>query len=477
MRLFVTQKLILGLLLFGLISCANKTERPVKQKKTVEDFVSPTQTKIELKIPAKKYTFDNGLKLLVVENHKLPIFSYYTFVDVGGRHEGKGTTGATHFLEHMMFKGSKKYGPKVFDTYIEKNGGKTNAYTTFDSTVYYESLPSHALEEIVKMEADRLDNILLIPESVESERAVVFEERKLRYENRPEGKIYLSMMQAVFEKTPYGGSVIGEESDLRALTRENLLSFHKTFYRPNNIVIVIVGDVDSDDVYDLIKKNFGSMKASEDLVKKKSLMDDESKYAHRGRYKREIRLHGQNPTPKFMLAYKGEKLGTRNSFVMDILSSVLGDGRSSFFQQKYVYGKYPGLNSISVGNYTLKYNGVFYIMGELRNGHSLNKFKKRIKKDLKSVCEKAINERSLQKTKNQYFVDFFNSAQTNSGVAHMIGMRENFYGDHTYYQKEIEIYNSITVKELKDSCKNVFDGDKSIFLSIWNKHPKKGKKK
>ena len=145
-----------------------------------------------------------ALRLLVVENNKLPIVSYYTFFDVGGRFESRetGTTGATHFLEHMMFKGAKKYKAGEFEKIVEGNGGRGNAYTTFDSTVYYESFPSKVLEKIIDLEADRMGNLTIESKSFESERLVVKEERKMRYENSPMGKLYLSMMQAVFKGTP-----------------------------------------------------------------------------------------------------------------------------------------------------------------------------------------------------------------------------------------------------------------------------------
>jgi zinc protease len=134
----------------------------------------------------KKVVLDNGLTVLIAPNSKLPIVSYYTLFDVGGRYETHGTTGATHFLEHLMFKGAKKYGPGQFDNLIERNGGMTNAYTTNDATVYYQNIPSSFLETMIDLEVDRVQNLLLEPIGFESERQVIFEERKMRYENSPD---------------------------------------------------------------------------------------------------------------------------------------------------------------------------------------------------------------------------------------------------------------------------------------------------
>ena len=431
---------------------------------------------INLKV--KKVTLDNGLRVLIYENHGLPIFSYYTFFDVGGRHESKGTTGATHFLEHMMFKGSGNFGPGQFDSTIESNGGSTNAYTNFDNTVYYESLPSNTIDKIIAMEADRMTSILLHPVALNGERQVVFEERKVRYENSPRGKLYLALMQNIFENTPYGGSVIGDVEDLKALTRENLMSFYKNFYTPDNAIIVVAGDVDADKVIEQIEKKYGDLKPStqeiQDYIKSK---DDPSLYAHQGRYGRDVKIHASSPTPMFMMGFKGKPLGDRDGFVMDILSSIIGQGESSYFFQKYVKGKKPVLSRFSSANYTLMKNGVFWLSGQLLAGKNLNRFKRSLLRDLSKVCEEAITERTLAKTKNQYLIDYYAGIQTNAGVAQFLGMREMYFNDYNYYKKEFEIYESIGLEEVKQSCQNTFKDRDYIMVSVWNKHPKKRNRK
>ncbi|RPJ78901.1 MAG: insulinase family protein, partial [Alphaproteobacteria bacterium] len=148
---------------------------------SIPSISSSDEAPAPIALNVKKIVLDNGLIVLIAPNPKLPIAAYYTLFDVGGRHEVKGTTGATHFLEHMMFKGAKKYGPGQFDSLIEKNGGSTNAYTTNDSTVYYQTIPSSFVEKMVDLEADRIQHLLLDPVSFESERKVIFEERKMRY--------------------------------------------------------------------------------------------------------------------------------------------------------------------------------------------------------------------------------------------------------------------------------------------------------
>ena len=174
-----------------------------------------------------KITLENGLKVLLLENHRLPIFSFQIFYEVGGRDEQKGITGASHFLEHLMFKGAKKYGPGEFDYLIEGNGGVNNAYTTQDLTVYYENMPANMLEKIIDVEADRMNNLLVEPKAFEKERSVVLEERKMRYENSPRGKLYLKFQERLYHNTPYGTSVIGDIADLKSVSRDQIYQYFK----------------------------------------------------------------------------------------------------------------------------------------------------------------------------------------------------------------------------------------------------------
>lgn len=453
-----------------LTNCANI--KKANQKQMTSKIENNT---VESDLKVHKKEFDNGLKVLVVENNKLPIMSYYTFYNIGGRHEGPGTTGATHFLEHMMFKGAKKYGPGQFDSFIEGVGGSTNAYTNFDNTVYYQNLSSVELERVIDMEADRMSNLLLEPKAFESERKVVFEERKMRYENSPRGQLFLATMKAIFEGTPYGGSVIGEEKDLASLTREQVWDFFKKFYTPDNAIIVIVGDVKADHVFQLVEKSFGGMKPSTKEDKKyKESKNDKAIYTHRGRYNRSIKLHGESPYPMFSLSFPGKPITEKEAFVMDILSSILGDGQSSYLVQKFVKGKRPILSSVSAFNYTLKYNGIFSVSGELLPRVSLAKTKSKIMRALKKSCDEAVTERNLQKTKNQYMIDYYGNFETNAGLAHFLGLRETYFDDYAFYKKEIDLYQNITVEQVKEACDNLFNKQsKSIFLSVWKKHPKK----
>lgn len=455
------QKILCIFISFSFISCSGI------QKKSPPFEKDDTSESIFVNLDVQKVTLPNGLRVLLVENHNLPIFSYYTFFDVGSRYEKDGQTGASHFLEHLMFKGAKKYGPGIFDTTVEGNGGSSNAYTTNDLTVYHENMPASTLEMIIDLEADRMVNLSLDPVTFESERQVVLEERKLRYENSPQGKLYLTMMKKVFKNTPYEGSVIGEESDLLKLSRENVQEYFKRYYSPNNAVIVVVGDISSSKTLSLIREKYGNLAPDKDLEKEKQQLQKLELYKHKASYPQEVNLNGNSPDPMFIFAYRGVQSGTRESFVLDMLSSILADGESSYLNRLYVQNKKPILSSVSVSNQTLRQSGVFFTQGTLLKKTNLDYFKKRYLKDSLNFCEDSIDDRSLQKTKNQYYVSYYDELDSNAGVAQLIGQREIFYNDYKFYLKELEIYNSITLSELKKACNDIFNSNKSIFLTIW----------
>jgi zinc protease len=452
-----------ALMLIGLLTLTgcSSTKDQSKQGENEADSIS---------IKVKKKVLDNGLTVLVVENKKLPIFSYYTYFRVGSKYESPGITGSSHLLEHMMFKGAKKYGEGQFDKLVEGNGGRNNAYTTNDLTVYYESLPSEHFSVIADLEADRMQNLLLAKESFEKERNVVLEERKMRYENSDRGKVYLEMMKAVFKGTPYGSSVIGEIEDLKTVSREEVQTYFKRYYAPNNAVIVIVGSLDADEVFSVIEDKFKKIPGTKDLrnIKKKHL--EKLGFNFKKNFSENIKLKGTSPTPMFSLAFKGIKIGEREAFVLDIVSSIIGDGESSYLTQQFVTSRKPKLQNIYAANYTLQESGVFFIGGQLLEKVKLKPFEKELKKKLRQACDVAITERAVKKVMNQYLVSMMGDLDTNAGVARFIGDREVYYGSHDFYKKELQIYKSITVSELQTTCKKYMTVDDSITVSIWNKN-------
>lgn len=422
---------------------------------------------VDLNLDVKKTILDNGMTLLHLKNSKLPIVSMYTFYDIGGRYETPGVTGSTHFLEHMMFKKTKNNPAEYFSKIIEESGGNTNAYTTFDNTVYYQNIPVSKLEEVLGLEAERMQFLELEEEPFEQERKVVLEERKMRYENKAGGQLYLRMMQEMFVKTPYGGSVIGAAKDVLGLSRKRMMEFYNTFYKPNNAIMVVVGDVEHKNLVKLVNEKFSKIPKSEKLQEIKAGLDNLNNYKFQAKLPKTVEIKGESETPMFMMAYPSVSVGNKDGYALDLLAKVLGEGASSHLNKKFVISKKPQLSSISADNYSLKNSGVFYFAGQLLDRVNYKKFKADFTTELTRVCDNAIDERSVQKTKNSLLLELYAALETNDGLAGFIGNSEFFYGDYNAYKKELEIYNSLTSKEVRDVCYKYLSPKNALFVSVW----------
>jgi zinc protease len=328
---------------------------------------------------------------------------------------------------------------------------------------------------MMDIEADRMANLLLAPESFEKERAVILEERKYRYENSAQGQLFQKMIEEVYVDTPYGVPTIGTIEDIKSVTRDQMMDYFKTFYAPNAAILVVVGDVNANEVLKLAEEKMGQLprsKVYDQVVEKK---DAPYLFHHRAEYGRHVKVQGESPDPIFALAFKGEPMGSQKSYVLDMLASLLGAGKSSYLTQEFVFHEKPQATSIYAYNYNLKNNGIFMIGGQLMPKINIDRFESDLKKKLIQSCEVAMTERSLQKSKNQFILSYFNQLESNAGLASFIGDREAYLNDFMSYQKEIEIYQKMDSKILIQTCREIFS-EKALMISVWEKYPKEKKK-
>jgi zinc protease len=443
------------LLLFALLmGCST-----VKESKTLSENIH---------IDVEELKLDNGLTALIVRNPKLPIFSLQFFYKVGGKNEVAGITGASHFLEHMMFKGAKRYGKQTIDFIIEGSGGSTNAYTTNDQTVYYENLPTVELARILDIESDRMENLLLDVDDFNKEREVVLEERKMRYENSPRGQLYLELMQTLFKGTPYGRSVIGDIPDLKSVTREQIYKYFKRFYAPNNATLVLVGDVSISEAKKIITEKFGSIPSSPSVEEAHKELKEED---FQPKIKADVIVakKGESPNPLFMLAYPTYKAGHPKGYALDVLSSIIGSGKSASLVNQYILIEKPIATSMYAAHQSLEKAGFFFIGGELVRGVKLPEFKVDLQKKLIGFCDSEVTARSIQKIKNNYLVDLYGGLDTNAGLGSFLGERQIVFGNWRFYKEELNMYEKVTVEDVKAACKEVFSKP-SAFVSVWNMH-------
>ena len=434
------------------------------QQKSPEASISGTGLNV------KKYTLKNGLKIILHENKKLPIVSYYTFYNIGGRFEGKGVTGATHFLEHLMFEGTRKNPRGVFDKMIEESGGNANAYTSSDRTVYYQNFPSSALKKVIEIEADRMQGLFLNDHSFINEKKAVLEEKKMRYENSPEGKLFLNWRANVYKGTPYESPVIGYTEDVTAMTKESIMDFYRSYYAPNNASIVMVGDFNADIVLRDLAKEYESMPCNDKVKLLHDLRNQDALYQRPEFKKMYIPLRGANTVPIVAFGWQGWASGTSEALATDMLSSIIGGQDSSYLNRELVYSKKPLAQSVSVYSETLQKSGALLVQADLYPSVSIHAFRKRVQSLLNpNICNREITEREVQKAKNLYLIDFYRGLEENSGRAHMLGVYEQMFGDYKAYQKNLDDYLALTLEEVRSICQKLFSSSE-ITLSIWNKN-------
>jgi zinc protease len=278
----------------------------------------------------QEFTLANGLKVLIVEEHKAPVVTVQIWYKVGSRHEVMGRAGLSHMLEHMMFKGTKKHGKGEFSKIIKKNGGNDNAFTSQDYTAYFENLAADKLELALEMEADRLQGLLLDDKEFQLEREVVKEERRLRTEDNPQAYLGEQMYAQAFMVHPYHWPIIGWFTDLNAMTREDLKFHYDRYYTPDNATLVIVGDVYADAALPLIKKYFeripkGSPPAAPAVI------EPEQQGERRIVVKREAQL------PFLYFGYKVPNFKSQDVFPLAVLENILSSGKSSRLHDALVY--------------------------------------------------------------------------------------------------------------------------------------------
>ncbi len=341
----------------------------------------------------------NGLKVLLKEEHKSPVVTFQVWYRVGARNERLGKTGMSHMLEHMMFKGSKKYGPKQFSQVVQRNGGNDNAFTSKDYTAYFENFAADRLEIAMDLESDRMQNLLLDPKDFLSERDVVKEERRMRYEDDPTQTMVEQMMATAFSAHPYQWPVIGWMADIGNLTRDDLYEHYKTYYAPNNATIVIVGDFDPKKVLPLVQKHFGSIPRGPE-VPKVGAMEPKQLGEKRVTVKREAEL------PAVYAGYKVPTIKDPDAYALNVLQGVLSSGKSSRLYKSLVYDKQIAL--YAGGDYddvSIDPN-LFYVYAGVMPGKSIDEVEKALYGEIERLKSEPVADEELQKAKNQIEASF-----------------------------------------------------------------------
>lgn len=339
-----------------------------------------------------EYELDNGLKLVVREDHRAPVVVSQVWYKVGATYEHDGISGVSHVLEHMMFKGTKTLKPGEFSEIIAEHGGTENAFTSKDYTAYFQRISSQHLELCLRLEADRMRNLQLQQDEFKKELEVVKEERRLRVDNKPKSKLYEQVNATAFLSSPARIPTIGWMSDLNQLTLEDAQAWYTRWYAPNNATIVIVGDVDSDEVFALVKKYFSEYKPEKIIASKKR---QEAKQTGL----RQITIHDEVSTPYMMMGYKVPSLETikdkKDAYTLEVIASILDGGNSARFSKNILRGEEL---AVSLGtSYDLydRLESLFVFAGTPTKNTSLETLKKAVIKQLDNLKTSPVSQQEL----------------------------------------------------------------------------------
>ncbi|MFN9069115.1 MAG: M16 family metallopeptidase [Bdellovibrionales bacterium] len=415
-------------------------------------IVSANPLLIDLKVD--KFTLKNGLTVLLHQDAQIPLVSYHTWYKVGSRNEAPGITGSAHMLEHMMFKGSEKYSNKDFDKIMHANGMINNAFTTYDITGFYQSLPSDKLELMMDLERDRMRNLLLKPEDLISEKEVVKEERRWRVENNPQSLLREQVMELLFKDHPYRWPVIGYMKDIAAYDHKTMRSFDEKYYGPNNSVLVIVGNIDLQKTKNLVEKYYS------DLPQKNVPKEKKHKLIKLDR-KHEISLEKDVQVPSLMIGYQSVPDRHPDSYALEVLAQIIANGSSSRLSKDLVYDQQIA-NATGAYQWALKEAGMWGLFISLKPGASEKRILTSLDQQIFKVRHQLVSEREILRAKNQFMADFVNGLSTADDKARALASAEIVTGDYKTLFTDLEKYQAVTLEDIRRVAKKYLNSNARV---------------
>ncbi|MBT5876823.1 MAG: insulinase family protein [Candidatus Latescibacteria bacterium] len=396
---------------------------------------------LELRLNVERHELRNGLQILTLEDHDLPVLSYYTFYRVGSRDENAGATGIAHLLEHLMFNGARRYGPKEFDQVLEANGGFGNAYTTEDMTVYHESVPSDRLKLIVDLESDRMVHLQLTEDGLAKERNVVKEERRLRTDNSVTGGVFELLHATAYTAHSYQWPVIGWMSDLDQITIEQTRAFYESYYTPENAVVVIVGDFDTNEAIRLLKTFYGPIRSRVTPIRQSTIEP--------GQYgERRANLHKYAELPAVAVAYHAPAAQNVDVYALDLFQMILAQGESSRLHRRLVYEEQVAL-SVSATYPWMLDPALFTLYVTVTENSDPDYVESMIYEEIDRFRTEQVEDKELQKAKNILTASFIKDLETSSGKADRIGNHEILFGDWSAILSTPDFYESVTKDDIQ----------------------------
>jgi zinc protease len=388
---------------------------------------------------------DNGLKILLYEDHDIPNIAYYTFYRVGSRNERPGLTGVSHFIEHMMFNGSAAFGPGEFDRIMEFNGGANNAYTSDDMTAYTDWFPKAALEKMMQMEADRMRGLLLDPTVLEAERGVIASERRLGVENDNDSLLDETVRATAMMAHPYHWGVIGWMSDILSWKRDEIIAYFRAYYAPNNAVLVVAGDFATEAIMGLIKKYYGDIPAAAPPPEVTTVEPQQIGT-------RRVQLRKAAQIPSFQAVYHVPAVSHPDFPALSLLETILLRGESSRLYRRLVSEAQLAI-SVSGGTTQTIDPFLFYIQAKPRPGADLELMEKAMEEEIEKIKQAGVSSLEMEKAVNSARTGFYSPLQTIAGKANMLGFAEVVFGGFEKLFTIVDRFAAVTPAQVQESCR------------------------
>jgi zinc protease len=394
----------------------------------------------------KEYTLANGLKVLLVESPKAPVVTVQIWYKVGSRNEIMGRAGLSHMLEHMMFKGTPKYGKGLFSKIIRKNGGNDNAFTGQDFTGYFENLAADRTELALEMEADRLRGLLLDDKEFQLEREVVKEERRLRTEDDPQSFLAESLFAQAFLMHPYHWPIIGWFPDLNGMTREDLKQHYDTYYVPNNATLVVVGDVKAEALIPTITRLFEPIPAKP-VPTAQIVAEPEQRGERRIVVKRDAQL------PTIMAGYRVPNFKDQDAYALTVLESVLSHGKSARLYQSLVYEQKKALAVGAEYNLLAADPELFYCFVVVKPGQKVEEVEQALYKDIAKLQAAPPTAKELERAKNQVEAEYIFGQDSNFRQAMLLAQAETVGAGWRQVDQFVERLRRVTAADVQRVAK------------------------
>jgi zinc protease len=400
-------------------------------------------------LAVREHQLANGLKVLLHEDHSVPVVAIQVWYHVGSKNERPGRSGFAHLFEHIMFQGSENLAPGEMQEYIQSVGGRYNGTTDFDRTLYFEVIPSNHLERLLWMEADRMRALDVSEANFLSERNVVKEERRLRIDNPPFGRLFEVVLANTFTTHPYKILSIGSMADLDAATIEDVRDFHRTYYVPNNATLVLAGDFDPQQALGWIDKYFSPIPKGKDIPR--DAPQEPAQTAER----RVTEYDANTPLPLVMQNYHVPKEGHPDLYALEVASRILSDGQSSRLYRKMVYEQQIALQA-GGQSLTLEDPGVFYFFSIMQQGHTVEEGEKSLGEEIEKLQNQPVTAEELDKAKNQLIAGQVLGRQTVNGKASDVGHFSVILGDWRLVNQEVAKYQKVSAADVQAAARKYF---------------------